>query len=146
MKLADNKKAFFNYQIIDTYNLGMVLTGSEVKSIRLGRVKLDGSKVLIRGDEAYLLGVNINPYQPNNPSALIVKDRPIKLLISKKELSELVGKVSRQGLTLVPISMYNKGRYLKLEVALAKGKKKFDKREVIKKRDTERDLRRSLKD
>lgn len=144
MNLADNSKARFDYDIVETFEAGLELLGSEVKSVRNKQVKLEGAYAIIRGGEVFITGLNIAQYQPNNPDATFDSGRVKRLLISKKEREEIVGKLSSKGLTLVPISMYNKGRYIKLSVGLGRKKKKHDKRQTIKKRETDRELRRSL--
>lgn len=140
-----NKKAGFNYEILDKYTAGMELLGTEVKAIKKGWGSLEGAHVVIRSGEAFLAGATIPPFQPANTVDGYEPTRTRRLLLQKKELSELEKSLQNKGLTIVPISMYNKGRYIKLDLALARGKKKFDKRETIKKRDVERDLGRSLK-
>ena len=140
-----NKKATFNYEIQEKLQAGMELLGHEVKSIRAGKGSLEGGRVVVRGNEAYLVGVNIPPYQPNNTPKDYDPERSRKLLLTKKEIAELSGIESKKGLTIVPISVYNAGRNLKLEIGIAKGKKKFDKRESIKKKDTRRDVERETK-
>ncbi|HEY4483661.1 MAG TPA: SsrA-binding protein SmpB [Candidatus Paceibacterota bacterium] len=140
-----NKKAGFNYEILDKYTAGMELLGTEVKAIKKGWGSLEGAHVVIRSGEAFLVGATIPPFQPANTVEGYEPTRTRRLLLQKKELSELEKSLQNKGLTIVPISMYNKGRYIKLDLALARGKKKFDKRETIKKRDVERDLGRSLK-
>ncbi len=141
---AENRKARFNYEILEKYEAGIELLGTEVKSVRSGRMSLDGSFVIIRGGEAFLMNANIPPYQIKNSSKDYDPLRNRKLLLTKKELNEL-GKSEKTGLTIVPMSVYNKGRKIKVDIALAKGKKKADKRESIKKRDTDREIRRTLK-
>ncbi|HYC83098.1 MAG TPA: SsrA-binding protein SmpB [Candidatus Paceibacterota bacterium] len=144
--LVHNKKAGFNYEFLEKFEAGLDLLGSEVKSLRSHQGSLDGAYVSIRGGEAFLLGSYIPPYQPNNGSLEgYDPERARKLLLTKGELADLIEKEKADGLTIVPISVYNKGRYLKLEIALARGKKKFDKRETIKKRDVEREIGRTLK-
>jgi len=143
--IIKNKKAYFDYEILDTYEAGLVLSGHEVKAIRAGKAKLDGAYVIIRGGEAYLVNASVSAYQPANTPPDYDPERPRKLLFSKKELARLERESATAGLTLVPIKLYNSGRNLKLEVGVGRGKKKVDKRETIKKRDTERELRRSLK-
>jgi SsrA-binding protein len=140
-----NKKAGFNYEILDKYTAGMELLGTEVKAIKKGWGSLEGAHVVIRSGEAFLVGATIPPFQPANTVEGYEPTRTRRLLLQKKEISELEKSLQNKGLTIVPISMYNKGRYIKLDLALARGKKKFDKRETIKKRDVERDLGRSLK-
>ena len=141
---AENRKARFNYEILEKYTAGIELLGTEVKSVRGGRMSLDGSFVIIRGGEAFLMNANIPPYQIKNSSKDYDPLKNRKLLLTKKELNELA-KSEKIGLTIVPISVYNKGRKIKVDIALVKGKKKADKRESIKKRDTDREIRRTLK-
>jgi SsrA-binding protein len=145
MSLADNKKAGFNYEITDKYEAGIELLGLEVKSIKADRAVLDGAYVKIRGGEAFLVGAMIPPYQPNNTSFLYDPERPRKILLTKRELLELGEIENRHGLTLIPLALYNKGRRIKLSLAVAKHKKKFDKRETIRKKDLQRDMERTLK-
>ena len=140
-----NKKIGLDYEIQQKLQAGMELLGLEVKSIRQGQGSLVGGRVVIRGGEAYLVGVNIPPYQPNNTAKDYDPERTRRLLLTKKEIAELAGIESKKGLTLVPISVYNAGRNLKLEIGIAKGKKKFDNRESIKKKDTRRDVEREAK-
>ncbi|MBX4200438.1 SsrA-binding protein SmpB [Candidatus Parcubacteria bacterium] len=142
---ADNKKARFDYEILETLSAGLELLGSEVKSVKLGKISLNGSFIGVRGKEAYLLGAEISPYQPGNSSSEIDRERPKKLLLSKEEIIRLSEAENTKGLTIVPLKVYNKGRFLKLDLGIARGRRKFDKRESIKKRDTERDIKRSLK-
>ncbi len=143
--LIQNRKVFFNYEVLEKIEAGIELLGNEVKSLRAGQGALDGTHVTIRGGEAYLIGMDIPPYQPKNTSPDYNPKRHRRLLLTKKELAKLGGKESSRGLTLVPISVYNKGRNLKMEIAIVRGKKKFDKRESTKKRETEREMRRTLK-
>jgi SsrA-binding protein len=146
MALVHNRKASFNYEFLEKYEAGLELLGSEVKSLRAGQGSLEGAYVVVRGREAFLMGAYIPPYQPANKlNEEYDPNRTRKVLLTKKQLAELARESEEQGLTIVPISVYNKGRYLKLELAIARGKKKFDKRETIKKRDTQRDIRRTLK-
>lgn len=140
-----NKKATFNYELKETFEAGLVLAGYEVKSIKNGKASLEGAHVIIRGGEAFLVGSSIAPYQPANMPKEYDPERTRKLLLSKKELARLEVESEQAGLTIVPIRLYNTKRKLKLEIALARGKKKADKRESIKKRDTKRDIDRLLK-
>src|SRR3989338_721423 len=142
---AENRKARFNYEILEKYEAGIELLGVEVKSVRGGQMSLEGAFVIIRGGEAYLINANIPPYQAKNAPKDYDPLRNRKLLLTKKEISELRGSEKNKSLTIVPISVYNKNRKIKLEIALVKGKKKFDKRETLKKRDTDRELRREYK-
>lgn len=144
-KFADNSKVRFDYEIVDHMTAGLALTGSEVKSIRLGKISLAGSFIALRGNEAYLINANIEPYQPKNILGEYDPLRPRKLLVSKKELEILLNAEESKGLTIVPISVYNKGRFIKMDIGIGRGKKKFDKRQAIKKRDVERDIKRTLK-
>ncbi len=141
---AENRKARFNYEILEKYEAGIELLGTEVKSVRAGGMSLEGSFIIVRGGEAFLINSNIKPYQPKNAPKDYDSVRNRKLLMTKKEIAELAGSEKNKSLTIVPISVYNKNRKIKLEIALVKGKKKFDKRETLKKRDTERDIRRTL--
>ena len=143
--LSLNKKATFDYEILETYEAGLELLGFEVKSIRGGKASLVGAFVVIRGGEAYLLNANIPPYQPGNTPRDYESTRTRKLLLKKSEISELIGKTEKTGLTLVPLKLYNRGSRIKLQVGLARNKKKHDKRASIKKKDIEREVGRKLK-
>jgi len=143
--LIENKKASFDYEILEKFQAGIELSGSEVKSLRLKRGSLLGARVLIRGMEAYIVNMEIPPYQIGNSGENYDDRRNRRLLLYKKELEKLGGITGTKGLTIIPISVYNIGRYLKVGIAVVRGKKKFDKRESIKKRDTDREIRRTLK-
>ena len=143
---AENRKARFNYEILEKYETGIELLGVEVKSIRSGRMSLEGAFVVVRGGEVFLINSNIPPYQPNNTSKDYDPLRNKKLLLTKKEIATLAGSEKNKSLTIVPISVYNEGKKIKVEIALVKGKKKHDKRESIKKRDTDREIRREYKE
>jgi len=142
---AENRKARFDYEILEKYEAGIELLGTEVKSVRGGQMSLEGAFVIVRGGEAFLINSNIPPYQVKNAPKDYDPLRNRKILLTKKEISDLAGSEKNKSLTIVPISVYNKGRKIKLEIALVKGKKKFDKRETIKKRDTDREIRREYK-
>jgi SsrA-binding protein len=142
---AENRKARFDYEIVEKYEGGMELLGTEVKSIRAGRMSLEGAFVIVRGGEAYIINANIPPYQADNAPEGYDPLRNRKILLTKKEIRELADTEKNKSLTIVPISVYNKGRKIKVEIALVKGKKKFDKRETIKKRETDREVRREYK-
>lgn len=142
---AENRKARFNYEILQKYEAGIELLGTEVKSIRAGKMSLEGAFVIIRGGEAFLINANVPPYQPKNAPKDYDPLRNRRLLLTKKETAELADSEKNKSLTIVPITVYNKGRKIKAEIALAKGKKKLDKRETIKKRETDRELRREYK-
>lgn len=142
---AENRRARFDYEILEKYETGIELLGSEVKSVRGGSMSLEGAFVIVRGGEAFLINANIPPYQPKNAGEDYDPIRNRKLLLTKKELQELSASEKNKSLTIVPISVYNKGRKIKVAIALVKGKKKFDKRENTKKRETDREIRREFK-
>jgi SsrA-binding protein len=143
---AENRKVRFNYEILEKYEAGIELLGVEVKSVRGGKMSLEGAFVVVRGGEVFLINANIPPYQPNNAPKDYDPLRNKKLLLTKKEIAILAGSEKNKSLTIVPISVYNKGRKIKVEIALVKGKKKQDKRESIKKRETDREIRREYKE
>ena len=143
--LAENRRASHDYQILETFEAGLVLTGREVKSIREGRIQLAGSYVSFLNEELYLLGATIPPYQPKNTLADYNPTRPRKLLLKKEELGSLLGRFKQEGLTFVPQRVYTSKAKLKLAFGLARGKKKGDKREILKKRETQREMERALK-
>jgi SsrA-binding protein len=143
--LASNKKAYHNYQILETFEAGIALMGTEVKSIREGKVDIKESLIRIRDEEAFLVGCHVHPYSHGN----IANHDPIrtrKLLLHKREIRRLVGKVQEKGLTLVPTRFYLKNGRIKLEIALARGKKLHDKREALKNREAGREIERALKE
>jgi len=143
--IATNKKAFHDFQILETFEAGIVLLGSEVKSCRQNKVNLKDGYGRIKDGEIYLIDTHISPYfyahQFNHDP---LRDR--KLLFHKKEIKKLYGKMRERGQTLIPLKMYFKNGKVKIEMALAKGKKDFDRREDIKKRDVEREMRKGLKE
>lgn len=143
--LIQNKKVRFNYEVAETFEAGMELFGFEVKSLRNKQGSLDGAHVIVRGGEVFLVGASISPYQPANTPKEYDRKRNRRLLLNKKEIARLSSFENQKGLTIVPISVYSKGTKIKIEIGVAKGKKKYDKRETIKKRDTEKELKRSLK-
>ena len=145
MPLIQNRKAYFNYEILEKIEAGIELLGFEVKSLKGGQGSLEGAHITVRGNEVFVINMQIPPYQPANTPKNYDPLRNRRLLVTKKEINRLKGEESQKGLTIVPISVYNKGRKLKLEIAIVRGKKKYDKREVIKRRDTEREIRRDLK-
>jgi len=144
-EITRNKKAYFNYEILKKFEAGISLIGQEVKSIKSGRINLKGTYVILKDQEVFLVGANIPPYQPKNAPPDYNPKRSRKLLLKKPEIKYLIGKTKQKGLTIVPLRVYTIKRKIKLEFALAKGKKQFDKREVIRKRETERDIRRIIK-
>lgn len=145
MSITTNKKAFFDYEILEKYEAGLALLGFEVKAIKAGHISLQGSYVVIRDNELYLLNANVSPYQPKNTPTDYDPTRSRKLLLHKSEINSLIGKMSHKSLTLVPLSVYINGGKIKLEFALARGKKKFDKRETIKEREDQRKIDRAVK-
>ncbi|TSC68561.1 MAG: SsrA-binding protein [Parcubacteria group bacterium Gr01-1014_56] len=145
MNLIEHKKARLEYEILEEYEAGLELLGYEVKSLRAHHGKLEGAHIVVRNNEAYLVGASIPPYQPANTPKEYDPVRTRRLLLTHKEIAALAGFEGQKGLTVVPLSVYNKGGKLKLRVAVARGRKKYDKRAVLKKRDTERDIRRTLK-
>ncbi len=140
-----NKKATFNYEVLERFEAGITLSGFETKAVRSGMGNLLGAYVIIRGHEAYLVKATITPYQAANTPKDYDPERPRKLLLNHKEIARLEKELNTAGLTIVPISLYNKKSKIKLEIALARGKKKADKRERIKERDTKREMHRTLK-
>ncbi len=140
-----NKKAGFDYEFLEQYEAGVVLAGHEVKAVRANMASLNGAYVIIRGNEAFLVNASISPYQVANTPKSYDPERARKVLLSRKELIELEQGSEKQGLTIVAIKWYNKGSKLKLQIALARGKKKADKRESLKERDNEREVDRIMK-
>lgn len=145
MSLIDNKKAYFDYDLTKKYEAGIELLGFEVKSLKKGQGSLLGSYVIVRGGEGYVINMQIPPFQPNNTPLDYNPQRERKILLSKKEIKELVEIEKQKGLTIVPIMVYNKGRKIKIEIAVARGKKRYDKRQTIKNREAEIEIRREFK-
>lgn len=141
--LATNKRANFDYEIIQAWEAGLELTGNEVKSIRLGLASLKEAYVIIKNSELFLTGAHIGKYPKSGEVAYDpIRDR--KLLLKKSEITQIIGLKTQQGLTLIPIKLYTSGHRIKLEIGLGRGRKKADKRELIKKRDLDREIRRDL--
>lgn len=145
MSLIEHKKARLDYEILEEFEAGLELEGGEVKSLRGKQGKLEGAHVIVRGGEAYLVGAHIPPYQPGNTKDDYDPARTRKLLLNRKELAALAKHEAVKGLTIVPLRVYNKGKNLKLSIGVARGRKKYDKRAVLKERDTKREIQRSLK-
>lgn len=143
--IATNKRAGFDYALMDHYEAGLVLTGSEVKSVKTGHASLKGSFVTVKGGELFLTNALIPRYQHAHRDTKHDDSRSRKLLLRGREVRSLIGKSRVEGLTLVPIRLYTKGQLVKLEFAVGKGKKAFDKRETIAKRDADRNMKRALK-
>lgn len=145
MKYINHKKANQKYTRQDCFEAGIKLNGQEVKSVKASQGSLEGSYVIIRGGEAFIIGLTIPPWQPANIGGDFESNRNRTLLLHKKELSKLVEYDQKPGFALIPFSLYNKGGLIKVEVCISKNKQEYDHRNEIKKRDTERDLNRTLK-
>lgn len=145
MALIENKKVGFDYSILETIEAGIELRGFEVKSLRAGQGSLKGARVVARGGEAYLVGASIPAWQVANAPKSYDAERTRRLLVSKKEIARISSAEGEKGLTIVPLSVYNKGRTLKLGLAIARGKKKEDKRHSIRAREEKRRAERTLK-
>lgn len=142
--VAKNPTAHHNYEIIETIETGIVLTGTEIKSIRAGKINLKDTYAMIRNGEIYAIGIHISPYEHGN---IFNKDplRDRKLLLHKKEINRLIGLTKQKGYSLVPIGLYFKGSIIKLELGIGKGKKLYDKRETLAKKDAQRKIEHALK-
>lgn len=145
MAVIENKRVGFDYSIVEEMEAGMELFGFEVKSLRQGHGSLKGARVVARGGEAYLVGATIPAWQPANAPKSYDAERTRKLLLSRKEIAHIASAEGEKGLTIVPLKVYNKGRNLKLLIAIARGKKKEDKRHSIREREEKRRIQRSLK-
>lgn len=143
--LIEHKRAHFDFEILESFEAGVQLFGTEVKSLREHHGKLEGGHITVRGGEAYLIGAEIPAFQAANAGKDYDATRNRRLLLNKKEIAEISTAEEKAGLTIVPLSMYNKGRVIKLRLAIARGKKKGDKRETIKKREAFRDIAREVK-
>lgn len=142
--VVSNRKARHDYHVLDTFEAGISLKGTEVKSLRKGNANLLDSYAVVKNGEVWLLGLHISPYEQGNINNH-EPTRTRKLLLQRKQIRKLIGNVREKGLTLIPLSIYFKGPYAKVELALAQGKKHYDKREAISRRDAERELRQRLK-
>ena len=143
--LAKNKDAFFNYAIEKQIEAGIVLTGQEVKSAKGGNVSLKGAHVTIHGNEAYLTNAHISPYKYAGELPNYDPTRSRKLLLKKSEISGLIGKSKQQGMAVVPLELYTKQGLIKVKLGIGRGKKRYDKREAIKKREQEREIKRAIR-
>lgn len=144
-EISVNRRAYFDYEILETYEAGIELYGFEVKAVKTGYMNLTGSYAVIRNNEAFLLNATISPYQPKNIRIEYNPLRSRRLLLHRPEIQELIGKSAQKGLTIVPLKVYTKRNRVKVLIGLGRHKKQGDKREAIKKRDTEREVRRTLK-
>ena len=145
MSMIRNDKIGFDYTILEEIEAGLELLGTEVKSLRAGQGSLKGARVVARGGEAYLVGATIPAWQVANAPSTYDPVRTRRLLLSKKQIAQVSSAEGQDGLTIVPIAVYNRGQKLKLSIGIARGKKKADKRQDIKKRDTKRQIERTLK-
>jgi SsrA-binding protein len=142
-RIVSNRKARHDYEILEKLEAGIVLLGTEIKSLRNGKANLQDSYALLKNGEVWLIGMHIGAYDQgsyNNHDPL----RSRKLLLQKKQILKMVGRIKEKGLTLIPLSVYFKGPYAKVELGIARGKRSFDKREAIKKRESARDLKRAM--
>lgn len=143
--VADNRKARHDYAIEETFEAGIVLTGTEIKSVRAGKVNLRGSYARVFRDEVFLYEAHISPYEQSGTYFNHEPTRPRKLLLHRREIRRIDGLIRQKGMTLVPLKIYFKGRRAKIELGVARGKKLYDKREDIAKRDAQRDIERVMK-
>jgi len=144
-RIATNKKVLHDYHVLEKTEAGIVLSGAEVKSIKTGQVNLKGSYVSAKNNEIWLTNAYISPYKMATTQLDYNPNQERKLLLSKKEIASLIGTLSAKGLTVMPLSVYTKGSLIKVEIGVCRGKKKSDKRELIKKRETDRKLQRTLR-
>ena len=140
-----NKKAGLKYEILEKFEAGVKLLGFEVKAVKNKMGSLEGSHISVRGGEAILLNANLPPYQPKNTPPDYDPVRNRRLLLTKKEISRLAGLESQRGLTIIPLSVYSKGKKIKVEVAVVRGKKKYDHRETLKRKTAQREIDREMK-
>ena len=143
--ISDNRQARYLYEILDTYEAGIQLVGTEAKSLREGKVNLRDGYALIRNGEAWLINVHISPYQASGAYFNHEPRRNRKLLLHRREISKLIGQIEQKGLTLVPLKMYFKGNWVKVSIGVGRGKKLHDKRETLKRRQDKRDIARAMK-
>ncbi len=142
--ISENKRARFDYEILETYEAGIELLGFEVKAIKSGRINLAGSYATLKNNELWLLNADIPPYQPKNTPVDYNPKRTRRLLLKKSEIQNLTGRIQEKGLTLLPLKVYSKNRRIKVEIGLGKSKKAKDKRELLKKRAAIREMRREI--
>lgn len=144
-QITKNKKGLFNFEVMEEFEAGIMLTGQEVKSVKQGHINLDGSYIRIKNNETWLVGAQIPKYKLAGPLPDYDPRRSRKLLLNRKEIKYLAGKSQEKGLTLIPVSVYTKRSKIKLGIGLARGKKKHDKRDVIRKREDDRRINRAMK-
>lgn len=145
MILVEYKKAFLKFAPVETFSAGLELFGTEVKALRNKLGSLDGARVVVRGGEAFIVGMTIPPYQAANTAKTYDPERPRRLLLTKKELHTLLTEEAKKGLTIIPLEVYTNGRLVKARIAIVRGKGKSDRREDLKKRDASRETARVLK-
>lgn len=143
--LKENKQGRFDYEILEEFEAGIALTGPEVKSVKRGDVSLQGSFVSLRGEELWLVHCHISPYRLATTVGNVNPERERRLLLHRHEIRSLIGKLKSQGLTILPLSLYTKRGLIKVRLGLGRGRKKFDKRSQIKKRETERKIQKALR-
>jgi len=143
--ITTNKKALYDYQVLEKFEAGIILTGAEVKSVKAGQINLKGSYITTRNNELWLVNAHISPYKMASSQSDYDSMQDRKLLLTKQEISSLIGKLSSKGLTVLPLSVYTKGSLIKIGIGVCRGKKKYDKRELIKKRETDRKLQRLIR-
>lgn len=143
--LVENKKARLRFEVLTTYEAGLELQGTEVKSLRAGHGSLDGSRVVVRGAEAFIVGMTIPPFQVANAPKSYDPEAPRRLLLKKGEITELLEAESKKGLTVVPLELYNNKRYVKVRIAIVRGKNKADKREDMKRDEAKKEAAQALK-
>ncbi len=145
MTLVANKKAHLKFAPLESFSAGVELLGTEVKALRARLGSLDGARVVVRGGEAFIVGMTIPPYQAANTPKSYDPERPRRLLLAKKEIAELAAAEGKKGLTIIPFELYTSGRFVKARIAIVRGKGKSDRREDLKRRDAKRDTERVLK-
>jgi len=145
MNLVENKKAHLRFETLKPFQAGIELTGAEAKSLRKRQGSLEGARVLVRGGEAYIVGMSISPYQIANTPAGYEPEKTRRLLLKKGEIAEILDAESKKGLTVVPFEVYNSGRYIKVRIAIVHGKNKADKREDLKRKTDEREIQQEVR-
>jgi len=142
--ITKNKRAYFDYEILEKYEAGLVLEGQEVKSIKTGHISINGSFVTLKSSECWLIGATVPPYKMAGRLIGYEPGRSRKLLLHRREIDSLIGQTKQKGLTLVPLEVYTKRGKIKLKFGLARGKKKYEKREIIKKRETDKKIHEAM--
>ena len=141
--LAENRRAHFDFEIIEKLVAGIVLTGHETKSVKMGRVQIAGAHIIVRDEEVFILGMEIPSFQPKNAPQNHYSGRTKKLLLNRKEIASLIGKI-KEGYSVIPLKVFDIKNKVKIEIALARGLKKRDKRELLKKRESEREMKKAI--